>query len=188
MPPSAETTSRSIVISCADTVREMIRLPERMRVRFPPTRSTRYGACSTPPFAIAPYAAAICRPVTPMPWPMGRLPIVEPDQCSGGTTMPGDSPGKSMPVGLPKPKRAIQPDMPTCVLATFCASVTVPMFDDCERIWATDMTLVGRHSCSRIRRSATMIEYGSVKRVVGVTSFSESAAATVTTLNVEPGS
>src|SRR5438067_489507 len=37
-------------------------------------------------------------------------------------------------------------------------------------------------------RSATWIEYGSVNVVEGETSRSDSAAATVTTLNVDPGS
>ena len=45
-----------------------------------------------------------------MPWPIGTLPIVEPDHLSGGSTMPGLSPGKSMPVARPKPKREIHAD------------------------------------------------------------------------------
>ena len=62
------------------------------------------------------------------------------------------------------------------------------MFDDCERICATVIRWVGRGSCSWMIRSATRIELASVNGVVGVTIFSDSAAATVTTLNVEPGS
>ena len=53
--------------------------PSRLRHSVP-TRSTRYGVRRTPPFAIAAYAAAIWIGVTPMPWPIGTLPIVEPDQ------------------------------------------------------------------------------------------------------------
>jgi hypothetical protein len=41
---------------------------------------------------------------------------------------------------------------------------------------------------SWIRRSATWIEYGSVNRVRGVTSPSDSAPATVTILKTDPGS
>ena len=64
----------------------------------------------------------------------------------------------------------------------------MPTFDDCERICATVIRCVGRGSCSWMIRSATRIDVGSVNGVVGLTIFSESAAATVTTLNVEPGS
>src|SRR5436309_40166 len=39
---------------------------------------------------------------------MGTVPIVEPDQRSGDSTAPALSPAKSIPVGLPKPKRLIQ--------------------------------------------------------------------------------
>ena len=42
-----------------------------------------------------------------MPWPIGMLPIVEPDHSFSGSTIPGLSPGKSMPVGRPKPNREI---------------------------------------------------------------------------------
>ena len=62
------------------------------------------------------------------------------------------------------------------------------MFDDRARISATVIRSVGRGSCSWMIRSATWIEVASTNGVVGVTSFSESAAATVTTLKVEPGS
>ena len=34
-----------------------------------------------PPLAIAEYAAAICIGVTDSPWPIGRLPIDEPEYC-----------------------------------------------------------------------------------------------------------
>jgi len=33
---------------------------------------------------------------TAMPWPIGTLPIVEPDHLSSGSTCPGLSPGKSI--------------------------------------------------------------------------------------------
>ncbi len=119
-----------------------------------------------------------------MPWPIGTLPIVEPDQYVGSS--PCASPGASTPVRLPKPKRPIQPS--TRSRPSICASVIVPTFEDCERICATVIRWVGRGSCSWMIRSATRIDDGSVNAVDGLTIPSESAAATVTTLNVEPGS
>ncbi len=89
-----------------------------------------------PRFAIAAYAAAICTGVTAMPWPIGTLPIVDPDHLSGGRTIPGLSPGKSMPVVRPKPKREIQEDKR--VRPSVSASSIAPMFDECARICATE--------------------------------------------------
>jgi hypothetical protein len=63
------------------------------------------------------------------------LPIVEPDHLSAGSTAPGLSPGKSIPVGLPKPKRAIHSVSRS--LPSISASVIAPMFDECDRICAT---------------------------------------------------
>jgi hypothetical protein len=51
-------------------------------------------------------AAAICNRRDRDPWPIGTLPMVEPDHSFRGRTMPGDSP-KSMPAGLLNPKRSI---------------------------------------------------------------------------------
>ena len=65
------------------------------------------GRTSMPPFAITEYARAICTGVTAMPCPMGTVPIVEPDHLSSGSANPADSPGKSMPVFAPNPKRSI---------------------------------------------------------------------------------
>ena len=121
-----------------------------------------------------------------MPCPIGTLPIVEPDQRSGGSTIPPDSPGKSTPVGLPKPKRPIQDA--TRSLPSSCASVIVPMFDDWKRICATLIVCVGRGSCSWMTRSATRMVGASRNFELGATSFSARAAATVTSLKVEPGS
>ena len=47
--------------------------------------------------------------------------MVEPDQSAFGSRIPGLSPGKSMPVTLPKPKRSIQDDSRS--LPSFSASV-----------------------------------------------------------------
>jgi hypothetical protein len=57
--------------------------------------------------AITEYDRAICTGVTAMPWPIGTVPIVEPDHSSSGSANPADSPGKSIPVGFPNPKRSI---------------------------------------------------------------------------------
>ena len=67
-------------------------------------------------------------------------------------------------------------------------SVIAPTFDERDK----DLPHGHRLRAARLRvvdhRSATWIEYGSVYDVVGVTSPSQSAAATVTSLKVEPGS
>ena len=63
-----------------------------------------------------------------------------------------------------------------------------PTLDECERISATVKRSVPRGSASWITRSATWMSYGSTNGVDGVTSPCESAPATVTSLNVEPGS
>jgi hypothetical protein len=71
-----------------------------------------------------------------MPCPIGTLPIVEPDHLSGGSTMPGLSPGKSIPVTRPNPKREIQEERR--VRPSICASSIAPMLDECARICATE--------------------------------------------------
>ena len=66
-----------------------------------------------------------------MPWPIGTLPIVEPDHWSSGSTSPALSPGKSIPVGWPKPKRSIH--FASRAAPSFSASVIAPTFDErCE--------------------------------------------------------
>ena len=126
-------------------------------------------------FASAPYAAAIWIGVTAIPWPIGTLPIVEPDQRSTGNTIPGLSPGKSIPVGLPNPKRVIQ--RPSRSRPSSSASMIVPTFDERASISATLIVSVGLGSASSISRSATLIVGGSVNFVFGDTTPSESAAA-----------
>ena len=121
-----------------------------------------------------------------MPWPIGTLPIVEPDHWSAGRAIPWLSPGKSIPVGRPKPKRPIH-DISRS-LPSSRASVIAPTFEDLARICATDIVSVPRGSASWMTRSATWMEYGSVNLVRGVTIPVESAPPTVTSLNVDPGS
>ena len=121
-----------------------------------------------------------------MPWPIGTFPIVEPDQSFSGSAIPGLSPGKSIPVRRPKPKREIQPARACCLRRS--ARVIAPTFDERARICATVIVSVPRGSASWMIRSATWIEYGRMKLVDGVTRCSERAPATVTSLKVEPGS
>jgi hypothetical protein len=66
--------------------------------------------------------------------------------------------------------------------------VTAPTFEDWARIRPTLIVSVPRSSASSIVRSATWMLGASVNSVVGVTSFSSSAAETVNALKVEPGS
>ena len=91
-------------------------------------RFTTCGCTSTPPLAIAEYMAAICIGVTAMPWPIGMLPIDESYHLSGGSRMPGASPGRWTPVVRPNPKRSIQ--LESSDLPTIRAIVTVPTLDD----------------------------------------------------------
>ena len=68
----------------------------RLAGTFPrpsPMWSTSCGSTQTPRFAIAAYAEAIWIGVTAMPWPIGTLPIVDPDHRSSGSTIPALSPG-----------------------------------------------------------------------------------------------
>ena len=58
--------------------------------------------------AIAAYAATICIGVTDSPWPNGRLYIEVPEYFEGGRMIPPSSPGRSTPVGDPKPNRCTQ--------------------------------------------------------------------------------
>ena len=96
---------------------------------MPLTFSTMWAGRRTPPLAIAEYATAICIGVTAMPWPIGRLPIEAPEYLASGSTMPLSSPGRSVPVGLPKPKRRTH-------WSNFLAPsrrpiVTAPTLEDC---------------------------------------------------------
>jgi hypothetical protein len=74
------------------------------------------------------------------------LPIVDPDQFSGGRTMPFVSPGNSMPVGRPKPNRLIHSVRRACW--SWNASVMMPTFDDWDRICATVIVCVPRSTAS----------------------------------------
>jgi hypothetical protein len=79
---------------------------------------------------------------------MGTLPIVDPDQRDGGTTMPRVSPGNSMPVFRPNPKRSIHFEIRS--LPSASAMVTTPTLEERERIWWTLSFSVPRGSASWI--------------------------------------
>ena len=67
-----------------------------------------------------------------MPWPIGTVPMVDPDHWSSGSANPDDSPGKSMPVLFPNPKRSIHDaSRPS---PRRCAIVIVPMFEEYSTI------------------------------------------------------
>src|SRR4029077_6860678 len=112
----------------------------------------------------AAYTEASWIAVTEMPWPIGTLPIVEPDQYEG--SRPELSPGKSRPVFRPKPNWLIH-RLRLASPSFWRAIVTAPTFDERCRICATVIVSVPRGSASWMRRSATWIEYGSVNFVLG---------------------
>jgi hypothetical protein len=143
-------------------------------------------ATSRPPLPMAAYARAIWIGVTAIPCPMGTVPIVDPDHWSSGRANPEDSPGKSMPVGFPNPKRSIQEARRPAPRR--CAIVIVPIFDEYSTTCLTVIRWVPRVWDSRITRSATFSLGARRKAVVGLTTPSWSAAAMATSLNVEPGS
>ena len=121
-----------------------------------------------------------------MPWPMGTLPIVEPDHSSGRRVIPRDSPGKSIPVLRPNPNRSIHSVSPA--RCNCSASVTTPTLDDRDRICETVIVCVPRGTASWMTRSAIGSSYGSRNFVVGETMPDSSTPPTVTTLKVDPGS
>jgi hypothetical protein len=121
-----------------------------------------------------------------MPWPIGRLPIEEPEYCSRSSTMPRSSPGMSTPVGRPKPKRRTQRS--NAAPPSRCPIMIAPTLLDWPRMPAVDSVAHPRGCDSPISRSATVMVGGRLNSVSGVTLPSSSAPATVNALNVEPGS
>ena len=89
--------------------------------------------------------------MTAIPWPIGTLPIVDPDHRSYGSTMPGLSPGRSEALVFPNPKREIQRASSGPPSRSF-AIVIVPTFDDSERICRTVIRSVPRMCDSWITR------------------------------------
>ena len=100
--------------------------------------------------------------------------------------MPLPSPGRSLPVVEPKPKRRTQPSKRRS--PSFIPMVIAPTLLDCERICAVVSVSKPRCSFSPIVRSATLISGARLNEVCGVTTRSWSAPATVKGLKVEPGS
>ena len=110
----------------------------------------------------------------------------EPEYLSTGRTRPRSSPGRSTPVGRPKPKRRTQRSKLS--LPMRWPIVIAPTLLDCARISPVVSVTVPRGCDSPMMRSATRIVGGSVNVVRGVTVPSSSAPATVNALKVEPGS
>ena len=77
--------------------------------------------------------------------------------------MPCSSRGRSMPVGVPKPKRRIQSYMPCCCRAS-SPIFTAPMLLDCARICDVVSVSVGWNSESWMTRSATWYRLGDGER------------------------
>src|SRR5690348_4832281 len=96
--------------------------------------------------------------VTLMPWPIGIVPIDEPDHLSSGGTMPGLSPGKCGAGLRPKPKRWIQ-SIRLCA-PTQPAILSAHTLDDCARHCRAVSVTGGRGASSWIFLSATWIWYG----------------------------
>ncbi len=65
-----------------------MRWPAGSGCALPPMACTMCGARRIPPLAMAEYAVAIWIGVTDSPWPMGRLPIDDPEYCEGLSTIP----------------------------------------------------------------------------------------------------
>ena len=78
MPPDASTPS-SMLRSSAAVDGEITRRPGGGGSRSSPTELMMCGGRRMPPLAIAAYALAIWIGVTSWPWPIGRLPIEEPE-------------------------------------------------------------------------------------------------------------
>ena len=103
MPVPPSTTPSSIETIWLSTAGESTRRCHVRGSRRPWIRCTRCGCTITPPFAIAWYIDAICIAVTPMPWPIGIVPIEDVVQSRPGSTMPLASPGKCSAVYRPNP-------------------------------------------------------------------------------------
>ena len=82
--------------------RVVIVLPSAVVIDF-----TIRGVSNFPPLAIVAIATVICRGVTPTSCPMGMRVIEILLQACGGRINPLISPGNSIPVRSPKPKRRI---------------------------------------------------------------------------------
>ena len=122
-----------------------------------------------------------------MPWPIGTLPIVEPDHSLERQHEPGALAGE-VDAGRLAEAELVGSSSSSRVAPSFSASVIAPTLDEYLRICATLNVSVPRFSASWMTRSATWIEYGSVNFVSGVTRPSERTPVTVTSLKVEPGS
>ena len=102
MPVPSATTFFSIVMIWRATQGETTLRRAGLFEAPSPTWSTRCGCTHTPRFAIAAYADAIWIGVTAMPWPIGMLPIDEPDQFFSREHDPRAFAGEVDPGQLPE--------------------------------------------------------------------------------------
>jgi len=79
VPVPSSTASCSIRRTWRATVEGITRRRVTASCTSSPTWAISRGLTCTPSLATAQNAEAICRAVTAMPWPMGMLPIEEPD-------------------------------------------------------------------------------------------------------------
>ena len=100
--------------------------------------------------------------------------------------MPDSSPGRSTPVGLPKPKRRTHWSNRRAPMRRSISAA--PTLEDSAMMPAVERVSQPRAWESVISRSATWSTGGRSNIVSGVTSPSSSAEATVNALKVEPGS
>ncbi len=77
--PNGPSTPSSIVRSSAEVLSLITRVPSGSSTGSPSTDSISRGGRRVPPLAMAAYPSIICIGVTERPWPMGRLPIEEPE-------------------------------------------------------------------------------------------------------------
>ena len=158
-----------------------------MQRRLPPTLLDEVRRRQTPPFAIAAYArshlerrdrdALADRHVADR----RARPLLERQHD------PGLSPGKSTPVVLAEAE-PVDPATRAAPRRAAARCVIVPTFEDCARICATVIVSVPRVLGLVDDAVGDLDRRRERERVVGVTRLSSSAAATVTILNVEPGS
>src|SRR5437660_12571738 len=123
--------------------------------------------------------------VTATPWPMGTVPIDEPYHLFDGSSSPADSPGNLRSVCAPNPKARRY--LSRRSFPSLCATMIVPMFEELVTMSVTEYCCTGWVSLSWNTASDTLMLLPTVNETLGLTTFSSSAPAMVTSLLTEPG-
>jgi hypothetical protein len=144
-PVPTLTTFCIIAVICfavsAETTRRVRGAGARCSLPSAPTTAlTSWGCTHTPPLAMVLNTWIIWRALTETPWPIGTAPMSVPFHRPK-FMMPCVSCGKSRPDGAPRPNFS-RYDF-TFVSPSCCASMIVPMFDDCVRMSVTVQRVVG---------------------------------------------